>query len=291
MNTLNEELDDDTTYAKEALICEIGDKLQSARLEKSLTHDDVIEELKLNLSFLEALEAGNWSKMPGDIYALGFLKQYAALLEIDVSEDIHRIKTNKYELTKPITYPDAPISPNRTWFVSAILLFFLFIIVANLFDNAPNQNIHASNQDQSITQSAAQTITDSYSHNAIIASTSNYAQIITTQDGYSTELDGDEPSLSIKKEAEISMNSFSFFAITDDVWMQVYQAEANQKPKLLREVYLKMSERFVVDSHLPILLTAGNPVSLEVAINGNIVFAQGTLGHSGKVLKLFPISP
>jgi len=112
-----EKLEEDNTQVKQALLCEIGEKLTQAREEKKFSLNQVVDELKIGKSFLSALESGHWSEMPGEIYALGFLRQYTSLLEIDLSEDIQRIKTSTYELTTPLTYPDAPISPNRTWVI------------------------------------------------------------------------------------------------------------------------------------------------------------------------------
>lgn len=289
-------LDDDNTFAKEALLCEIGAKLQQAREVKGLSQDQVVKELKFSLAFLSALESGTWSEMPGEIYALGFLRQYAALLNLDVSNDIQRIKSSTYELTTPLTYPDAPISPNRTWVVVAILLFFLIAIMTNLFnfedvDQAPVKPIEQSsiiipaptetelapdatlNQDVEVAEEQKNIMIETPLP-ALAPKESNGAKL----DTLVQQPSGGQPT-----------HIYTFVAVSDDVWLQVYQSIEGEEPKLRREVLLRMGQRFNLDSDSTLLLTSGKPTALQVLIDNQILFEAGTLGEEDKVLKLFPL--
>lgn len=53
------------------------------RAEMGLTHEDVANQLKFAPRFIEALEAGEFDKLPGRTFARGMLRSYSKLLKID----------------------------------------------------------------------------------------------------------------------------------------------------------------------------------------------------------------
>jgi cytoskeletal protein RodZ len=64
----------------------LGEKLRTAREEKSLNYDQVSRETNIAVRYLEALEAENFSDFPGEPYITGFLRNYGAYLELNVQE-------------------------------------------------------------------------------------------------------------------------------------------------------------------------------------------------------------
>ncbi len=289
---------DDNTFAKEALICEVGVKLEKARQAKGLSKEQVLKELKFNASFLDALESGQWSEMPGEIYALGFLRQYAELLGVDLNNDIERIKTNSYELTTPLTYPDAPISPNRTWAMVAALLFILGMIISNLFNNEIPASSNKVNQPlnlatetmQEKTQNNSATV-DVHTNRLLskqvvpsVENTSNDIQPLYTENN---KVNIDEAK--DKQNVKNSLKAFTFIAVTDDVWLQIYEQKQGEEPKLKREALLRVGQSFSLDSSTDLLLTSGKPTALKVLRDGEVLYDVGTLGEEDKVLKLFKL--
>lgn len=295
MDTQQTDTVDDNTFAKEALVCEIGVKLEKARELKGLTKEQVLKELKFNASFLDALESGQWSEMPGEVYALGFLRQYAELLGLDLSTDIERIKTNTYELTTPLTYPDAPISPNRTWAMVAALLFILGMIISNLF-----------NRDEPVASNIVPLPTPSVKIEKTITAQDNREAVdehmLTAPQDLIKEADeSTETNVLFSKKSEReeyvdapkidnTLKAFTFVAVTDDVWLQVYeQGEGDEEPILKREALLRVGQNFSLDSAEQLLLTSGKPKALKILRDGVVVYDVGTLGHEDKVLKLFQL--
>lgn len=53
------------------------------RTELGLTHEDVANQLKFAPRFIEALEAGEFEKLPGRTFARGMLRSYSKMLKID----------------------------------------------------------------------------------------------------------------------------------------------------------------------------------------------------------------
>ncbi|HID36170.1 MAG TPA: helix-turn-helix domain-containing protein [Ghiorsea sp.] len=272
---------DDNTFAKEALQCEIGVTLKKAREDKGLSVEYIIKELKFSKTFLEALESGSWENLPGEVYALGFLKQYAALLQVDVSSEMGRIKSKSFELKAPVVYRDVPISPHRKWTYVAITIFLL--LVALNFSNTDDE-----------TQLQINTSLDDTTHETATHDTLEMPSLSESMtDTYTNEqleLQKIEPQP--VEEVFIEKRTYSFYAATNDVWLQVSELDENAEPKLLREVLLKKGQSFsIIDTPAKLVLTAGNARALEVLEGNEVLFAAGSLGEENKVLKLFPINP
>jgi cytoskeletal protein RodZ len=63
-----------------------GEKLQTARLEKGLTLEDVAKGTKIKIDFLKYIEEGKYNKLPSVSYAYGFVRNYAGFLGISEKE-------------------------------------------------------------------------------------------------------------------------------------------------------------------------------------------------------------
>jgi cytoskeleton protein RodZ len=61
----------------------IGQILKETREEKGLKLEDVSNRLYLRKSIVDALESGNWDKLPHQVYVKGYLNQYASYLGIE----------------------------------------------------------------------------------------------------------------------------------------------------------------------------------------------------------------
>ncbi|MFQ5344790.1 MAG: helix-turn-helix domain-containing protein, partial [Mariprofundus sp.] len=118
---------------RQMLLQDIGKKLTQAREACQQSVEKPARKLNLQKRHLEALENGNWDDLPDDVYVIGFLRQYSHYLNVDLSDEIHRLKNDQYTLTKPLTFPDPPVAPSRQWAWIAgsafILLFFAFNLV------------------------------------------------------------------------------------------------------------------------------------------------------------------
>jgi transcriptional regulator with XRE-family HTH domain len=61
----------------------ISDKLRAAREAKGLDLYRAERDTKIRVRFLSALENGDYAELPGDVYARGFLRNYATYLGLD----------------------------------------------------------------------------------------------------------------------------------------------------------------------------------------------------------------
>lgn len=279
------------TTSQEELLRELADCLKSRRESQNLTVEEIAFSLKLRPVYLKALESGAWDDMPGEVYAIAFLKQYAAFLKLDISENIEKLKTGQYKLTKPLTFPDPPIAPNRTWVIVALLLFIVLFILFNLFDDG----FEDSKTEQRDLPSKEMTVTtpppatdkpltrpDEADATEKSPTASSAAEFIESQpDETSKEI----PEATIQHEYRLA-------AVGDDVWLQLsLEGASGEEPLLLREVLLRDGQSTTIHHVSPsLLLTCGNATSLQVHIDGKLVIATGSLGESGKVLRNFKLT-
>ena len=117
----------------------LGERLSQARQKREISIAEASERLRIRSNYLEALESGDWAPLPEEVYVMGFLRQYASLLGVDISSDIEALKTGEYQLTKPFTMPDPPIAMNRTWAIAAGACFVLLLILFNVVDEGEKE--------------------------------------------------------------------------------------------------------------------------------------------------------
>jgi len=61
----------------------LGQELKEAREKKGLTIKELAERTRISMTYLAALEAEDYSAMPADVFAVGFLRSYARELGLD----------------------------------------------------------------------------------------------------------------------------------------------------------------------------------------------------------------
>jgi cytoskeletal protein RodZ len=65
---------------------QLGELLQEARQNKGVSLEEVEEELRIRMKYLQALEEEDLSIMPPEVYVKGFLRNYAIYLGLDPEE-------------------------------------------------------------------------------------------------------------------------------------------------------------------------------------------------------------
>lgn len=63
-----------------------GERLREARLKRKLSLQDVEKAIRIKASFLQAIERGEYSKLPSSAYAHGFVRNYAEFLGLPVRQ-------------------------------------------------------------------------------------------------------------------------------------------------------------------------------------------------------------
>ncbi|MGD0659926.1 MAG: helix-turn-helix transcriptional regulator [Syntrophorhabdales bacterium] len=63
-------------------LCRIGQLLRETREKKGITFNEVSKALFIKTRTIEAIEAGGWDSLPALVYVKGYVRQYAAFLNI-----------------------------------------------------------------------------------------------------------------------------------------------------------------------------------------------------------------
>ena len=119
---------------------EIGNTLREARVRRTLTLQQVEEDTKIRVKYVQAMENEDWDVMPGVTYVKGFLRTYATYLGLDsdvmIDEFRSRGMTPAAEYQEPfggssvIGKPRSHRGRNTIVFVAIICLLVLGVIYA-----------------------------------------------------------------------------------------------------------------------------------------------------------------
>lgn len=112
-----------------------GEKLKKAREEAGLTKEKVAQLLNLPIKYLNYFEAGEIEKLPVGVYAKGFLRKYAKLLEVDevifISEYeketriIEHLKGRAHQSLPTLPSHKLVITPKTLGWIAGLIIIFL----------------------------------------------------------------------------------------------------------------------------------------------------------------------
>lgn len=144
-------------------LSELGVRLQNARIEKGISLDELQQKTKIQKRYLEAIENGDFSKMPGDFYARAFVKSYCEAVGLPVDQifeehagELPKAKKESGDLPPRIDRPKSRPVKQRSAFSkllpSLIVLLFLIGIVSTVWFT----NLGDSSDDDSSTREEQQ---------------------------------------------------------------------------------------------------------------------------------------
>ena len=107
-----------------------GSELREARERLGWDLAEVAAALRIKLSYLQAIEDGQVAALPGNAYALGFLRTYATTLGLDPDEVARRFRAEARDVNRrpELAFP-SPV-PERGLPIGAMTLLGLVILVA-----------------------------------------------------------------------------------------------------------------------------------------------------------------
>jgi cytoskeletal protein RodZ len=122
----------------------LGEKLKKLRSERRISLSEVSRFTKIQVKYLEYLEEGNYGKLPADVYAKGFLRNYAEFLGVDENvliklyEKEKGIQRNIEEKKHKINYRDLKPKPIKiSSFVLtprlAIITLIVILVLVGVF--------------------------------------------------------------------------------------------------------------------------------------------------------------
>ena len=108
----------------------VGALLRHNRVERDFSLQDIAQQLRIQRSYLEALEEGDFDSLPGLTYAIGYVRSYAKLLDLDQDTLISDFKAEAKKLQEPtqLSFP----SPAPEGKVPGGAMVFVGVLLAAL---------------------------------------------------------------------------------------------------------------------------------------------------------------
>jgi hypothetical protein len=123
----------------------VGEVLRRARVQYELEIPHVSSRLNIRPEHIAAIEAGDVVRLPGRVYAIGFVRTYATYLQLDADKIVYLFKAQciGHTHTKNLSFP-TPIKETRSpaaWMIAASLGTITIITALFLFIKTPDKTI------------------------------------------------------------------------------------------------------------------------------------------------------
>ncbi len=117
----------------EASLPSVGELLNAERLKQNKTEKEVADELHITMHYVRALESNSFEKLPGEVFARGYLKSYAILLGLNVEEVVSSFNAHvakQLDVAKEQTRIQVRKRQdrNRPWVIASAALFVALFI-------------------------------------------------------------------------------------------------------------------------------------------------------------------
>jgi transcriptional regulator with XRE-family HTH domain len=139
----------------------LGERLTKKRIALGYDIRDVEKAIRIRAKYIEAIENGNYDKLPPEVYVKGFIKTYAEYLKLDPNkvqrayekergmiENLKKV-ANKAPVVKTIDAPKIVITPKTIIFggISALALIIILYISwqVRILTAPPRLNISSPN--------------------------------------------------------------------------------------------------------------------------------------------------
>lgn len=226
-----------------------GAQLRAAREKSEMTVEQVAQQTRVPIRHLKAIEASDFTSLPGRTYIIGFARSFADAVGVDPDRLVgqlgqelaasgaggYRHEADRYEPVDPLRIP------SRTLAWSAVAVLALLLAGYGIWRSsiAVDDPLAVSTPDEASTSA----------ENGRAAAPA-------------TPTDGDAPSA----DGQVSLTA------TDDVWLRVYE----EGGKRLYQNTLMKGERYDIpkDARQPLILT-GRPEAFAVTIDGTPVAPLG----------------
>lgn len=288
----------------------IGEFFRQVRETKGLTLDDVALKTRIHPDFLIALEESNFTKLPDQVFAKGFVRSYARSLGLDEEDAMRRFEGSAgafYEkqserevLRLKQAEDDRRKKTNRKVVLAAIAVALLGLVllmsrehatvapartspendapVNNKSPRTPSSMVTPEKGPSAPSEEKERSETGARSEPAALTSPSSSSAAATTipairEENVGTASLRSDPALAVPNDGSLVL----IIEALELTWVVVQIDNGSPEEALMRpgeRVQWKSSDRFTV--------TLGNAGGVRVELNGK---EQGPFGPSGKVAR------
>lgn len=282
-------VDGETATANE----KIGDVLRKAREAIDTSLDDISALLKIRSDHLQALENDDFERLPGSVYAIGFIRTYATHLGLNAGELIERYKAAvavpHLEDQSPNPQTDVePISGAVKIAIGVMAVFVVYILwlIAGGAGDDKNTRIASAPAVATAPSTSATPVSPSISAPSTTSKTTEKPAAETPAANVQPALVSDQ-NLDVPVEVSAIEPLVAPSALVEDAnieiraarrtWMRIESAEG----QVLFSSIIRQGEGFKLESADGYTLATRDAGALEFYVNDKAV---GAVGRRGQIL-------
>lgn len=280
----------------------VGEILRAARVEQKMSIDQVANTLCIRSIYIEALEQSDYSRLPGLVYAKGFVRSYADYLKLD-SETLVRqfkIENEGHDKSKELVFL-APVNdnliPNKYVIGGSVALCFLVLLLWSSMSSDDTATLP-----DPATQTEQAAASESLTPPADTAETAPEATSVPTSDNSGKTLQEavlnkpapaadakpvEEPKPAIAEQpaqAAPAIPQTGYVIVAkDDTWLEVNDKHGNA----VFSRVLRAGETFTVPEHETATLSTGNAGGIRAYLNGA---EQKSFGEARQIRRNMPLN-
>lgn len=243
---------------------DVGDILRKTRLHYGQSLKDIENALRIRESQLKAIEQGEIEKLPGRVYAIGFVRTYAEYLGLDGAKIAQLFKAQYMDM-QPRTEKSFPVSASDTRTPSSWVLVVSLAVAFGIIYTWTTLSGAGSGQRLAVPDVPA-----------------------AVKDKVQGEISGmPAPDLPVTPEPEASVadaqkGSGLVLQIVKDSWVEI----KDESGKKIVSDKLKAGDQYLVPDNPGLTMTIGNAGGVEILIDGR---ALKPLGEENEIRSDIPL--
>lgn len=253
---------------------EVGDLLRRARLHYGQSLQDIERTLRIRESQIDAIEKGDIEKLPGRVYAIGFVRSYAEYLGLDGDKIVHLFKAQYMDVSpsrKELVFPVAA-SETRTppvWLIIVSIVIAVAILAAWTIRNRTDRS--AVTQVPAVPEEMTQRLED------------ESALPPPQEDTFEAEAEegGGADSLNAMPSGTEEQKGIVLH-ITEKSWVDIRDGDG----KSVVSRVLEPGDQYFVPNSPGLSMSLGNAGGVEILLDGRTL---KPLGARGDILRNIPL--
>jgi cytoskeleton protein RodZ len=298
-----------------------GDVLRAARTARGEDVATVAAKLKMRRDQLEAIETGDYAKLPGRTYVFGFVRTYARYLGLDAEALVQRIKDESAgdadvkaaTLVFPEATEERQILPNGSILIWAMLI--AMVIYGITYVTMPDRkSATTAKADQpavviedagAVAPQTESSVTDAWraaTREPPVTYVAGAQVLPQSSEAEGPRLLTDDPALPREVAFEIaqvtdvvvasapaqSTGSRVTFKALEATYIQIKDSKLRGGRAVLVSRVLNPGESYEAPNRTGLVMQTGNAGGLQVEVDGRVI---GVLGKGGEVITRIPLDP
>jgi cytoskeleton protein RodZ len=253
----------------------VGEILRRARIHYGQTPSDIERALRIKRLQIEAIESGDYDRLPGRVYAIGFVRTYAEYLGLDGEHMVALFKAQVVgaspspELNFPVPAPESKAP--RPWVVIlSLVLAALILLIWWSYAVGPAAPV---NQIPPVSESGT------VAQDAVDLPHTPAPDVAPPTDVPAQQIEGTATSLSVTPPPS---EPGIILSIESNSWVEIKDLDG----QVLIARVLQKGDKYRVPDRADLVMSLGNAGGVLAQMDGSVAVP---IGESGEVLRNIPL--